>query len=73
MRKQRFHRYTASELVEFSGAKDLSQVENWTRRNVIKPHVQMTGKGRGRSYNFFNLVEAAMAVELSRFRMPSAS
>ena len=60
------------EVIQFSRAKDRSQVENWVRRNVIRPWVKATGTGRSRNYNFLNLVEAAMAVALSRLGIPSA-
>ncbi len=67
-RRERAHRYTLAEVVQFTEAKPW-QVESWTRAGVVTPGVKSTGTGRARSYSFMNLVQVAVALALKKVGM----
>ncbi len=61
--------YTLQDVIRLTGAKR-SQVENWVRSGWLLPEGRVSsGTGENRLYSFRNLVDVAIAVRLSRFRI----
>jgi hypothetical protein len=62
--------YEMADVIRLTGAKR-SQVENWCRSGLIAPAAPSPGTGIARRFDFVNLVEFAVAAELSRWGMPA--
>src|SRR5687768_16043928 len=63
--------FTLGDLCEWSGA-SAPQVEHWVRQEIIVPHQDSSGRGSPRVCSLQNVIEAAMARELSADHLSSA-
>ena len=61
--------YQFAEALELVGC-TARQLSHWIESGVIVPFRQATGSGDRRLLDVHNLVDAAVALELSRFRVP---
>lgn len=58
--------YTRKDIMFFAGL-TLSDANSWPKKGIISVDQDSTGTGKDRLYTFFNVVEAALAKDLSRF------
>lgn len=59
------HLYTLAELSKYSKA-SLKQIDEWIKRDIIQAD-KNPGRGKGRKFTFWNVLEAAIAENFSTF------
>ena len=58
--------YTRKDIMLFAGL-TLSDANSWPKKGIISVDQDSTGTGKDRLYTFYDVVEAALAKDLSRF------